>query len=137
MNGHPLSCSTSSAGRNTRNWRLSSIASGMRCRRAGYAVPWKKQKRCLRLFLCNLYVSHYYEKPVAVPLKYSAFTEGRYKKLFIKRVPFLKVFRFLEAQGVMTVKKGIVTYSSSFNVDWDNVETTYYPKYEKGCVTRI
>ena len=97
----------------------------------------EEQKRCLRLFLCNLYVSHYYEKPVAVPLKYSAFTEGRYKKLFIKRVPFLMVFRFLEAQGVMTVKKGIVTYSSSFDVDWDNVETTYYPKYEKGCVTRI
>lgn len=97
----------------------------------------EEQKRCLRLFLCNLYVSHYYEKPVAVSLKYSTFTEGRYKKLFIKRVPFLMVFRFLEAKGLMAVKKGIVTYSSSFDVDWDNVETTYYPKYEKGCVTRI
>ena len=97
----------------------------------------EEQKRCLRLFLCNLYVSHYYEKPVAVPLKYSTFTEGRYKKLFIKRVPFLMVFRFLEAKGLMTVKKGIVTYSSSFDVDWDNTETICYPKYEKGCVTRV
>lgn len=97
----------------------------------------EEQKRYLRLFLCNLYVSHYYEKPVAVPLKKEAFSQGRYKSLFIKRVPFRMVFNFLEGSGMMTVKKGIVTYSSSFDVDWDNAETTYYPKYEKGCVTRI
>lgn len=97
----------------------------------------EEQKRCLRLFLCNLYVSHYYEKPVAVPLNKQAFSQGRYKSLFIKRVPFRMVFDFLEGRELMNVKKGIVTYSSSFDVDWANLETTYYPKYEKGCVTRI
>ena len=61
----------------------------------------EEQKRCLRLFLCNLYVSHYYEKPVAVPLKYSTFTEGRYKKLFIKRVPFLMGVRLQILNGIV------------------------------------
>ena len=97
----------------------------------------EEQKRCLRLFLCNLYVSHYYDKPVAVPLNKQAFSQGRYKSLFIKRVPFRMVFDFLEGHELMKVKKGIVTYSSSFDVDWDNTETTCYPKYEKGCVTRV
>ena len=96
----------------------------------------EEQKRCLRLFLCNLYVSHYYEKPVAVPLNKQTFSQGRYKSLFIKRVPFRMVFDFLESCELMKVKKGIVTYSSSFDVDWDNTETICYPKYEKGCVTR-
>lgn len=97
----------------------------------------EEQKRCLRLFLCNLYVSHYYEKPIAVPLKKEAFSQGRYKSLFIKRVPFRMVFDFLEGCELMKVKRGIVTYSSSFDVDWDNMETSCYPQYEKGCVTRI
>ena len=97
----------------------------------------EEQKRCLRLFLCNLYVSHYYEKPVAVPLNKQAFSQGRYKSLFIKRVPFRMVFDFLESRELMKVKKGIVTYSSSFDVDWDNTETICYPIYEKGCVTRV
>ena len=80
-------------------------------------------ERHLKLFLCNLYLSHYYEKPLAVSRTAASFSGGRYKKLHLKRIPFMKVFRFLKAQGLIECKEGFRTSDPE--------------KYEVGCMTRI
>lgn len=93
-----------------------------------------EQKRCLRLFLCNLYVSHYYEKPIAISLRYEVFTRLRYRKLFIKRVPFNMVLKFLGENGLIHIHKGIKTYNKVDSLTGEIISQT---EYEKGCETRI
>lgn len=94
-------------------------------------------KRHLRLFLCNLYVSHYYEKPIAISLKKDMFAQGRYKKLFIRYRVVKRIFDFLQEEDLISCRKGMKPYSTTFDVNWNTGETIYYPKHRKGCVTRM
>lgn len=94
-------------------------------------------KRHLRQILCNLYVSHYYEKPIAISLKKDMFARGRYKKLHIKYRVLKRIFDFLQEEGLISCKKGIKPYSETFEINWEKGESKYYPKHKKGCVTRM
>lgn len=106
-------------------------------------IPMSKQhgmnekiKSHLKQFLCNLYLSHYYEKPVAVPLRKDMFARGRYKQLHFSYRAFReRVFDFLEREELMMVKLGV----NSYNKPDDDFEifTGYDPVYEQGCSTRI
>ncbi len=94
-------------------------------------------KRHLRLFLCNLYVAHYYEKPVAISLRKEIFARGRYKKLFLTYRTFKRVFDFLKEKGAIDYRLGMKPYSSgSVEISY-GLGPVYYPEREHGCVTRI
>lgn len=94
-------------------------------------------KRHLRLFLCNLYVSYYYDKPVAVSLRRDVFARGRYKQLFLTYRIFKRVFDFLNARGMIGHRIGMKPYSSGWYEAAYSFEPVYYPEREHGCVTRI
>ena len=92
----------------------------------------------LKQFLCNLYISHYYEKMLATAFKTQSFSPGkRYHSLGFKAGPFVKVFKFLESKGVLVRCRGKMPYSSRCEINPVTMEMTYYPLYEKGCLSRI
>ena len=68
-------------------------------------------KSHLRLFLCNLYVAYYYEKPIAISLKAEKFTHGRYHDLHIKRIPFTAIYQYLKEAGWIEYKTGFMPFS--------------------------
>ena len=68
-------------------------------------------KNHLRLFLCNLYVAYYYEKPIAISLKAEKFTHGRYHGLHIKRIPFTAIYQYLKEAGWIEYKTGFMPFS--------------------------
>ena len=65
----------------------------------------------LKLFLCNLYVSYYYRKPVAIWVKSIQFSHGRYKALHLKRVPFMKIYAHLKTAGWIEHQTGYLPFS--------------------------
>ena len=71
----------------------------------------KNLKSHLRLFLCNLYVAYYYEKPIAISLKAEKFTHGRYHDLHIKRIPFTAIYQYLKEAGWIEYKTGFMPFS--------------------------
>lgn len=77
----------------------------------------ERLKRHLQLFLCNLYVSYYYEKPVAISTKSCNFSFGRYKQLHLKRIPFCAIYRFMKEQGLIEYKTGFKAFSANGNND--------------------
>ncbi len=88
----------------------------------------------LKHFICNLYISHYNDKPIAVPLRKDMFARGRYKQLHFSYRAFReRVFEFLEQKGIMMVKLGINSYSDNESSEFEE----YNPVYEQGCSTRI
>lgn len=60
----------------------------------------------LKLFLCNLYVSYYYRKPVAISIMAVKFTHGRYKALHLKRIPFMAIYGYLKSAGWIGFQPG-------------------------------
>ena len=68
-------------------------------------------KSHLRLFLCNLYVAYYYEKPIAISLKAEKFTHGRYHGLHIKRIPFTAIYQYFKEAGWIEYKTGFMPFS--------------------------
>ena len=94
----------------------------------------EKVKRYLKHFICNLYVSHYNDKPIAVPLRKDMFARGRYKQLHFSYRAFReRVFEFLARKGIMVVKLGINSYPDNESPELEE----YNPVYEQGCSTRI
>lgn len=92
-------------------------------------------KHCLKLLLCNLAVSNYLNKPIAVPLQSVNFSRSRYRKLHVKRVPFTIVLNFLKEHGYIEYLKGFKQYVSSS--DYDDETDTAHRMYPNGCKTRI
>ncbi len=92
----------------------------------------------LEQFLCNLYISHYYEKMLATAFKTQSFSPGkRYHSLGFKAIPFVKVFKFLESKGILVRCRGKMPYSPRCEINPVTMEMTYYPLYEKGRLSRI
>ena len=98
----------------------------------------KDLKWHLEQFLCNLYISHYYEKTVATAFKVQSFSPGkRYHSLGFKAIPFVKVFKFLEDKGLVDRRPGFKPYSAGIEIDQDTWVVKNHPLYEKGCLSRI
>ena len=72
-------------------------------------------KRHLKLFLCNLYISYYYRKPIAVSLKAECFANGRYSALHLKRIPFIAVYSYLKDKQWIEFQKGFMPFSDEGN----------------------
>ena len=72
-------------------------------------------KRHLKLFLCNLYISYYYKKTIAVSLKAECFANGRYSALHLKRIPFITVYSYLKDKQWIEFQKGFMPFSDEGN----------------------
>lgn len=68
-------------------------------------------KRCLRVVLSNLQVSHLHDIPVRLHLANKDFASGFYKKVHIAREPFKLILRSLREQGLMEFQTGYKTFT--------------------------